>query len=72
MKMEAGRSSETSVNFYRTTRRYIPEDGTLHKHRCDNLKYNRVYAFIFLEYLHLHNHNIRLSMKIIWIHDEES
>jgi predicted membrane-bound spermidine synthase len=27
---EAVRSSETSVNFYQTTRRRIPEDGTLH------------------------------------------
>jgi hypothetical protein len=31
-------SSETSVNFQRTTRRYIPENGTLHIHRCENLK----------------------------------
>jgi hypothetical protein len=40
---EAGRkkssySSETSVDFQRTTRRYIPEGRTLHKHRCENLK----------------------------------
>jgi hypothetical protein len=31
-------SSETSVDFQRNTRRYIPEDSTLHKHRCENLK----------------------------------
>jgi hypothetical protein len=36
--MEAICSSETSVHFQRTTRRYIPEDGTLHNHRCENLK----------------------------------
>jgi hypothetical protein len=30
--------SETSVDTERTTRRYIPEDATLHKHRCENLK----------------------------------
>jgi hypothetical protein len=30
--------SETSVDFPRTTRRYIPEDRTIHKHRCENLK----------------------------------
>jgi hypothetical protein len=30
--------SETSVDFQRNTRRYIPEDGTLHDHRCENLK----------------------------------
>jgi hypothetical protein len=28
--MEATSSSETSVDFQRTTRRYIPEDRTLH------------------------------------------
>jgi hypothetical protein len=27
-----------SVDFQRTTRRYIPEDSTLHNQRCENLK----------------------------------
>jgi hypothetical protein len=36
-KMKAICSSETSVGFQRTTRRYIPEDRSLHKHRCGNL-----------------------------------
>jgi hypothetical protein len=36
--MEATCSSETWVDTQRTTRRYIPEDGTLHNHRCENLK----------------------------------
>jgi hypothetical protein len=36
--MEAIFSSETSVDFQRTTRRYIPEDVTLHNHRCENRK----------------------------------
>jgi hypothetical protein len=31
-------SSETSVDFQRTTRRYIPEDRTPHNHRSENLK----------------------------------
>jgi hypothetical protein len=39
LKMEAIFSSETSVDFQRTTRRYIPEDGTLHNHRCENLNF---------------------------------
>jgi hypothetical protein len=30
LKMEAKCSSETSVDFQTTTRRYIPEDSTLH------------------------------------------
>jgi hypothetical protein len=36
--MEAICSSETSVDFQRTTRRYIPENSTLHNHGCENLK----------------------------------
>jgi hypothetical protein len=36
--MEVICSSETSIDTQRTTRRYIPEDGTLHNHRCENLK----------------------------------
>jgi hypothetical protein len=37
-KMEATFSSETSVDFERTTRRYIPEDLNLHKRRCEILE----------------------------------
>jgi hypothetical protein len=36
-KIDAIFSSEMSVNFQRTTQRYIPEDRTLHNHRCENL-----------------------------------
>jgi hypothetical protein len=35
---EAGSTSETSVNFYQTTRRNIPEDRHLHTRRRGNLK----------------------------------
>jgi hypothetical protein len=46
LKMKATCSSETSVHFQRTTRRYIPEDRTLHNYRCENLKsYNTVTVF---------------------------
>jgi hypothetical protein len=38
LKMEETYSSETSVDFQLTTRRYIPEDSALHNHRCENLK----------------------------------
>jgi hypothetical protein len=31
-------SSETSVDFQRTTWRYIPEGINLHNYRCENLK----------------------------------
>jgi hypothetical protein len=36
--MEAVHTSETSVNFNVTTRRYIPEDSKLHTRRRENLK----------------------------------
>jgi hypothetical protein len=38
LKMEAICSSETSVASQQTTRRHIPEDDTLHNHRCESLK----------------------------------
>jgi hypothetical protein len=38
MKLEATCSSEMSVDFQRTTRRYIAEDRTLRNHRCENFK----------------------------------
>jgi hypothetical protein len=37
---EAICSSEMFVCFHGTTRCYIPEDTTLHSHRCDNFKSN--------------------------------
>jgi hypothetical protein len=36
--MEAVSSSETSVDFYRTTRRYNPKDNILNNHRYENLE----------------------------------
>jgi hypothetical protein len=43
LKMEAIRSSRTSVHT-RSTLRHIPEDGVLHSHCCENLKsYNARY-----------------------------
>jgi hypothetical protein len=45
--MNAICSSETSVDSQRSTGRYIPEDGTLHNHLCENLKsYNTVNMLI--------------------------
>jgi hypothetical protein len=38
LKMEAICSSETLVATHQATRRHIPEDDTLHYHRCENLK----------------------------------
>jgi hypothetical protein len=38
LKMEVICSSEILVDFQRNTWRYIQEDSSLHKHRCENLK----------------------------------
>jgi hypothetical protein len=46
-KLEAICSSETSVDFQRTTRRYIPKYSTLHKHRCEKFNsYTRCLIFV--------------------------
>jgi hypothetical protein len=45
--------SPLDIGFQRTTRRYIPEDHTLHTHRCENLKsckHWNVYDFIIASY----------------------
>jgi hypothetical protein len=38
LAMEAVRTSETSVHFNMTKRRYIPENSKLHTRRRENLK----------------------------------
>jgi hypothetical protein len=38
LMIAAASTSETSVNFYRTTRHYNPEDSHLHTRRRENLK----------------------------------
>jgi hypothetical protein len=38
LMMEAARASETSTNFYLTTRRNKPDDSHLHIRRRENLK----------------------------------
>jgi hypothetical protein len=47
LKMEAIRSSETSVNA-RSTQRHISEDDILHSHRCESLK---SYKKLIISYL---------------------
>jgi hypothetical protein len=37
LKMEAIRSSETSVSIW-TTQRHIPEDDNIHNYHCENIK----------------------------------
>jgi hypothetical protein len=43
--MEAESTSETSVNFYQTTRRNNPEDSHLHNRRRENLKSQTCFKF---------------------------
>jgi hypothetical protein len=52
--MEAIFSSETSVEFQRTTLCYIPEYSTVQNHRCENLKsyINLFYLAIFNSFFH--------------------
>jgi len=38
LMMEETSTTETSISFYQTTRRNIPEDSHLHTRRCENLK----------------------------------
>jgi hypothetical protein len=40
--MEAANTSETSVNFYQTTRRNSPEDSHLRTRHRENLKYSEI------------------------------
>jgi hypothetical protein len=40
--MEAAITSETSVNFYQTTRRNKPEDSHFHTRRRENMKSHSV------------------------------
>jgi hypothetical protein len=66
LRIEATCSPETSVDFQRTTRRYIPEDRTLHNHRCENLK-----SYINLKSLWkrtglLWSLNLRFSWRCLW------
>jgi hypothetical protein len=42
--MEAASTSETSANFYQTTRRNKPEDSHLHTHRRENPTSNLIYG----------------------------
>jgi hypothetical protein len=40
LKMEAIRRSESSVDFYRTTRPYSSEDRTVHSHRRETVQFH--------------------------------
>jgi hypothetical protein len=46
LMMVAINASETSVNFYQSTRRSIPEDSNLNTRRRENLKYHQFSSHI--------------------------
>jgi hypothetical protein len=46
LKMEAIFSSETSLDFQRTTRLYIPVDRTLNNHLCEDLRSCIIYNIL--------------------------
>jgi hypothetical protein len=52
LMMEEASTSETSVNFYETRRRRIPEDSHLHDSRRENLKSHQ--QFLSFHYLFIH------------------
>jgi hypothetical protein len=45
LMMEAASTSETSVNFYQTTRRNNPEDSHLHTRSRESMKSNGLHMF---------------------------
>jgi hypothetical protein len=59
--MEATCSSETSVVYQRTTRRYIPEDITLYNHRFENFTAYKTHDIRAYETVSL-NSNIRCGI----------
>jgi hypothetical protein len=49
LMVEAARTTETLVKFYRTVQRYDPEDSRLNTHRHDNLSFT--FSTLFSEFL---------------------
>jgi hypothetical protein len=46
LMMEAAITSETSINFYQTTRRNNTEDSHLRTHRLENLKSHELQSYL--------------------------
>jgi hypothetical protein len=68
LMMEAARTYETLVNFYRTTRRYNPEDIHLRTHRRENLK-SYLYCHLFKPFWCLSCHYINFASNGNYIID---
>jgi hypothetical protein len=68
LKMEPICSFETSVDFQRTTRRYIPEVSTLHNHCCESFKPHNLMFFCNIKkisrfYSNDHTETIKLPSR---------
>jgi hypothetical protein len=61
--MEAVPPSETSVNFYRTTRRRTPEDCVVRIHHCENLRSSIAFDFIYMHSFKEHAIKYSLVLK---------
>jgi hypothetical protein len=64
LKMEAICSSETLVDTLRTPRRYIPGDGTVRNHRCENLKSYTIFVIWRRFFNCISWNNVKESSKI--------
>jgi hypothetical protein len=62
--METTCSSETSVRFQQTTQSYIPEDGSVRDHRCENLKSYILYYLCFVLYVLILIKNAMLCLEL--------
>jgi hypothetical protein len=60
LKMEAVRASETSVGFYRTIKRCIPEEATLltRSYRCERLKFKNFASVLSSVVFHFSSENL--------------
>jgi hypothetical protein len=69
LRMEAICSCETSIDFQRTTRYYIPEHNGLYKHRCENFRFYTLRQwFVTFIFSRLIGHNIFLNSENVMFH----
>jgi hypothetical protein len=61
LKREVAFPSETSVIFYQTTRRYIPDDRTFHRQRRNVLQYYKILLFFSESY------KICVAEAAVWV-----
>jgi hypothetical protein len=66
MKIAEVCSSETSVDFQRTTWQYIIEDRNVHGERCENFKSKWLKYQIIIAYKHVHVFFILVRMFLIY------